>query len=101
MKLFMFYVGGDCGNANVELHDVRFSVGETAEDCFDDLRRQLVFRYHLVVAHVDPIIVFRDLLCQQPKLLVALGNFGLLQRFVGFLARFFGLVRGVLQRRHN
>ena len=26
MKLFMFYVGGDCGNANVELHDVRFSI---------------------------------------------------------------------------
>jgi Domain of Unknown Function (DUF1543) len=40
MKLFMFYVGGDCGNSNVELHDVRFSIGETPEDCFDDLRRQ-------------------------------------------------------------
>src|ERR1700748_3614067 len=40
MKLFILYVGGDCSNANVELHDVRFSVGETAEDCFDDLRRQ-------------------------------------------------------------
>jgi hypothetical protein len=40
MKLFMFYVGGDCGNANVELHDVRFSIGESPEDCFDDLRRQ-------------------------------------------------------------
>jgi Domain of Unknown Function (DUF1543) len=40
MKLFVFHVGGDCGNSNVELHDVRFSVGETAEDCFDDLRRQ-------------------------------------------------------------
>ena len=40
MKLFMFYVGGDCNNANVELHDVRFSIGETPEDCFDDLRRQ-------------------------------------------------------------
>ena len=40
MKLFMFYVGGDCGNSNVELHDVRFSVGETAEDCHEDLRRQ-------------------------------------------------------------
>jgi len=36
----MFYVGGDCGNANVELHDVRFSIGKTPEDCFDDLRRQ-------------------------------------------------------------
>lgn len=40
MKLFMFYIGGDCGNSNVELHDVRFSVGETPEDCRDDLRRQ-------------------------------------------------------------
>jgi hypothetical protein len=40
MKLFMFYVGGNFGNSNVELHDVRFSIGETAEDCFDDLRRQ-------------------------------------------------------------
>jgi hypothetical protein len=40
MKLFMFYVGGSCGNSNVELHDVRFSMGETAEHCHDDLRRQ-------------------------------------------------------------
>jgi hypothetical protein len=36
----MFYVGGDCANSNVELHDVRFSIGQTPEDCFDDLRRQ-------------------------------------------------------------
>jgi Domain of Unknown Function (DUF1543) len=40
MKLFMFYIGGDCGGSNVELHDVRFSIGETAEDCHDDLRKQ-------------------------------------------------------------
>ena len=40
MKLFMFYVGGDCKNSNVELHDVRFSVGETPEECRADLRRQ-------------------------------------------------------------
>jgi hypothetical protein len=40
MKLFMFYVGGNFGNSNVELHDVRFSIGETAEDCHDDLREQ-------------------------------------------------------------
>jgi Domain of Unknown Function (DUF1543) len=37
MKLFMFFVGGNCGNSNVELHDVRFSIGETPEDCHDDL----------------------------------------------------------------
>lgn len=40
MKLYMFYVGGDCGNSNVELHDVRFSIGDTPEDCHEDLRRQ-------------------------------------------------------------
>jgi hypothetical protein len=40
MKLFMFYIGGDCGNSNIELHDVRFSVGNTPEDCYNDLRKQ-------------------------------------------------------------
>ena len=40
MKLFMVYVGGSLGNANIELHDVRFSIGETIEACYDDLRRQ-------------------------------------------------------------
>ena len=40
MQLFMFYVGGNCGNSNVELHDVRFSIGHTVEDCLEDLRRQ-------------------------------------------------------------
>jgi hypothetical protein len=40
MKLFMFYIGGDCGNSNIELHDIRFSMGNRAEDCYDDLRRQ-------------------------------------------------------------
>ena len=36
----MFYVGGDCGNSNIELHDVRFSLGSNARDCYDDLRSQ-------------------------------------------------------------
>jgi hypothetical protein len=36
----MFYVGGNCGNSIIELHDVRFSVGNAPEDCHDDLRRQ-------------------------------------------------------------
>jgi hypothetical protein len=40
MKLFMFYVGGRCGSSNTELHDVRFSVGETIEACYEDLRHQ-------------------------------------------------------------
>ena len=40
MKLFMVYVGGSFANANIELHDVRFSIGATIEDCHDDLRSQ-------------------------------------------------------------
>lgn len=36
----MFQVGGNFRNSNVELHDIRFSLGETAEDCFADLRSQ-------------------------------------------------------------
>ena len=40
MKLFMFYIGGDYGHSNIELHDIRFSVGTSPEDCHDDLRRQ-------------------------------------------------------------
>jgi hypothetical protein len=40
MKLFMVYVGGSFANANTELHDVRFAVGETIEDCYEDLRAQ-------------------------------------------------------------
>src|SRR5262245_11347513 len=36
----MFYVGGSCRNSNIELHDVRFSFGETVEGCYEDLRRQ-------------------------------------------------------------
>lgn len=41
MNLFMFYIGGDVKKANnIELHDVRFSVGETMKDCYDDLRAQ-------------------------------------------------------------
>ncbi|SCM76040.1 conserved hypothetical protein [uncultured Pleomorphomonas sp.] len=40
VKLFMFQVGGNFRNSNVELHDIRFSIGETAEDCYADLRSQ-------------------------------------------------------------
>ena len=40
MKLFMFYIGGDVKGANIELHDVRFAIGEEWQDCFFSLRRQ-------------------------------------------------------------
>ncbi|MDR3505067.1 MAG: DUF1543 domain-containing protein [Acidocella sp.] len=40
MKLFMFAIGGDYRDSNVELHDVRFATGETEADCYPELHRQ-------------------------------------------------------------
>ncbi|RTE85793.1 MULTISPECIES: DUF1543 domain-containing protein [Gammaproteobacteria] len=40
MKLFLVYLGGSAPQANIELHDVRFVVGETIEDCYPQLRKQ-------------------------------------------------------------
>lgn len=40
MKLFVVYVGGEVEQSHVELHDVRFCIGETIEDCYEDLRSQ-------------------------------------------------------------
>lgn len=40
MKLFIVYVGGETEQSNVELHDVRFCIGNTIEDCYEDLRAQ-------------------------------------------------------------
>ena len=38
--LFVVVVGGYPEGANVEVHDVRFVVGNAIEDCFDDLKNQ-------------------------------------------------------------
>lgn len=40
MKLFVVMVGGDMPNSNIELHDIRFVVGDKIEDCFDQLKAQ-------------------------------------------------------------
>lgn len=40
MKLFMAVLGGNCGNSNIEVHDVRFVVGESIDACLDQLRRE-------------------------------------------------------------
>lgn len=39
-KLFAVYVGGMIEGCHVELHDVRFVIGERIEDCYDDLKAQ-------------------------------------------------------------
>lgn len=40
MKLYMVVLGGNCGNSNIEVHDVRFVVGETIEQCIPRLREE-------------------------------------------------------------
>lgn len=38
MQLFVVYVGGSHEGANIELHDMRFVVGEKIEDTYDQLK---------------------------------------------------------------
>lgn len=40
MQLYLVYVGGTAPKANIELHDVRFVVGESIEATFPQLRQQ-------------------------------------------------------------
>ncbi len=40
MQLFLVYLGGTAPGANIELHDVRFVVGERIEDTYPQLRQQ-------------------------------------------------------------
>ncbi|RUO23953.1 DUF1543 domain-containing protein [Aliidiomarina minuta] len=60
MQLFMVYLGGTAPGANIELHDIRFVVGESMEDTYEQLRRQwfgtvkgLHLDSYLAVHHVD------------------------------------------------
>lgn len=39
-KLFVAYVGGKTKTSNIELHDIRFVVGHTIEDCYHELQSQ-------------------------------------------------------------
>ena len=40
MKIFAIYVGGKTENSNIEVHDMRFVVGQKIEDCYEQLRKQ-------------------------------------------------------------
>ncbi|MCC5854167.1 MAG: DUF1543 domain-containing protein [Idiomarina sp.] len=60
MNLFMVYVGGSAPGANIEVHDIRFVVGERIEDCYPALRKQwygtlkgLHLDSYVAVHHVD------------------------------------------------
>lgn len=60
MKLFMVYLGGSAGKSNIEVHDVRFVVGETIEDTYPQLiqewygnRKGLHIDCYMQVHHID------------------------------------------------
>lgn len=60
MKLYMFYIGGSAPGANIEVHDVRFVVGESVEACYPALRKHwygtlkgLHLDSYVQVHHVD------------------------------------------------
>ncbi len=36
MKLYMFYVGGNAGKSNIEVHDVQFVAAEQPTDALAD-----------------------------------------------------------------
>lgn len=38
MKLFMFYIGGNAGKSNIEVHDIQFVVAEKPKDAWPTLR---------------------------------------------------------------
>lgn len=38
MKLYMFYVGGNAGKSNIEVHDVQFVVAKQPTDAWPSLR---------------------------------------------------------------
>ena len=40
MNLFMVSVGGYLKNSNIELHDIRFVIGESIKDCYTELQSQ-------------------------------------------------------------
>ncbi|VUS67415.1 DUF1543 domain-containing protein [Klebsiella spallanzanii] len=39
MNLFMFYIGGNAGKSNIEVHDIQFVVAETPEAAWPALRQ--------------------------------------------------------------
>ncbi|ALO41263.1 DUF1543 domain-containing protein [Pseudoalteromonas phenolica] len=42
MQLFMVYLGGRISGCHIEMHDIRFVIGENIEACFDKLKAQWV-----------------------------------------------------------
>ncbi|CAM4228088.1 DUF1543 domain-containing protein [Pseudoalteromonas byunsanensis] len=71
MKLYMVYLGGRVAGCHIEMHDIRFVVGEKIEDCYQKLKAQWVGEKSAVhmdsytaIEHVDGYEV--SLVTEQP-----------------------------------
>tara|TARA_Y100001968_G_C19429398_1_gene756153 strand:- start:579 stop:1163 length:585 start_codon:yes stop_codon:yes gene_type:complete len=56
-KLFLVVLGGRIGNSHIEQHDVRWVVGNTIDDTFDQLRKEWVGLQHGL--HIDTYVSIR------------------------------------------
>ncbi len=56
-KLYVVLLGGEVSGCHVEMHDVRFTVGESIEDCYPRLRKEWVGTPASL--HVDAYLVLR------------------------------------------
>ncbi|MEM0515517.1 DUF1543 domain-containing protein [Pseudoalteromonas sp. YIC-827] len=59
MQLFMVYLGGRIEGCHIEMHDVRFVIGERIEDCYDKLKAQWVGKKNSV--HMDSYMAVRHI----------------------------------------
>ncbi len=56
-QLFVVLLGGEVDGCNIEMHDIRFAVGETIEDCYPQLRDQWVGSPESL--HIDAYLVLQ------------------------------------------
>ena len=50
-KLFVVYIGGKISGTNIESHDIRFLIGETVHDTYEQIRKEWVG--DLIGLHID------------------------------------------------
>lgn len=89
MNLYLVYLGGSAPNANIELHDVRFVVGDRIEDCYPQLKNQwfgnhkgLHLDSYVRIHHVDGYAVSLSQSPREQKEQLYFVNFGGYQKDV-------------------
>ncbi|MFA7284788.1 MAG: DUF1543 domain-containing protein [Candidatus Absconditabacterales bacterium] len=56
-NLYAIYLGGRIGNCHIEMHDVIFSVGDTIESCYDDVKSKRVGGNDS--CHIDAFLILK------------------------------------------